>query len=96
VFVGEVTLRERDLTLQAGGNINYYFELFFAVVPIDVRQHVDPTLHQAIATSYRPHCKFRGWLFHLPNDVQPPRNALAQQLGNIGCSAVVANPEMHW
>jgi len=59
-------------------------------------KHLDPTLRQAIATSYRPHCKFRGWLFHLPNDVQPPGNALAQELRNIGCSAVVANAETDW
>jgi hypothetical protein len=58
--------------------------------------HVDPTLRQAIATSYRPHCKFGDWLFHLPNDVQPGSSALAQELRNIGCSAALANAETNW
>ena len=59
-------------------------------------KHVDPTLRQAIATSYRPDCKFGAWLFHLPNDVQPASSALARDLRNIGCSAVLANAETNW
>jgi hypothetical protein len=58
--------------------------------------HVDPTLRQAIATSYRPYCRFGVWLFHLPNDVQPASSALAQELRNIGCSAALANAETNW
>jgi len=52
--------------------------------------HVDPALREAIAGSYSPHCKFRNWLFHLPNRVQPDGSALTQELRKIGCAAPVS------
>jgi hypothetical protein len=57
--------------------------------------HLDPTLREAIASSYRVHCKFGSWLFHLPKDVQA-NSILAQKLRTIGCSALPANAETKW
>ena len=65
--------------------------------PVSFRgiSHVDPTLREAIAGSYRPHCKIGGWLFHLPKDVQAS-SVLAQKLRTIGCSALRDNAETNW
>jgi len=49
--------------------------------------HLDPTLREAIASSYRPYCRFGSWLFHLPNHGQPDGSSLAQELRKIGCAA---------
>ena len=58
--------------------------------------HIDPTLRRAIASSYRPHCKFQGFLFHLPTNVESANSALVQGLGNIGCVPVTQPGETHW
>src|SRR5262249_40798543 len=57
--------------------------------------HLDPTLREAIASSYRRHCKFGSWLFHLPEDVQAS-SVLEQKLRTIGCFALPPNAETNW
>src|SRR5262249_12048719 len=51
---------------------NEYDVVITSASPASFRgiSHVDPTLREAIAGSYRPHCKLGSWLFHLPKDVQ--------------------------
>ena len=60
--------------------------------------NVDPTL-QAIATSYRPHCKFRGWLFPLAERCSEPRKRLGTRIKLLGrcgqrCDELVDIAEM--
>jgi hypothetical protein len=58
--------------------------------------HIDPTLRSAISSSYQPHCKFQGFLFHLPTNVERANSALVEGLGNIGCVPVTQPGETHW
>src|SRR5262249_53134239 len=72
---------------------NEYDVVITSASPASFRgiSHVDPTLREAIAGSYWPHCKLGSWLFHLPKDVQAS-SVLAQKLRTIGCSALPAEP----
>ena len=57
---------------------------------------LDPGLRDTIAHSYRPYCTLPGLLFHLPRDVDPASNTLAQDLGRIGCLPVGPNDKLSW
>jgi hypothetical protein len=57
---------------------------------------IDPDLHDAIASSYSPHCIIEGWLLHLPIQSSPRRTDLAQALANIGCVPVSPSNLPKW
>jgi hypothetical protein len=51
---------------------------------------IAPDLRAAIHSSYEPHCRFLGRLFHLPKT--PNRaSALADRLDELGCQPVDCN-----
>jgi hypothetical protein len=58
--------------------------------------HISPSLRQAIAESYRPHCVLDGSLMHLPRRPRPESATLASDLNAIGCAPASGNDAARW
>jgi hypothetical protein len=57
---------------------------------------IDPDLHEAIASSYRPYCTIEGWLMHLPIKSDSRKDELMETLAGIGCKPVSPSGPLNW
>jgi hypothetical protein len=58
--------------------------------------HIQPSLRQAIVTSYQPSCTFGGWLVQLPRAPHAGSATLASGLSRIGCAPYNATHAQPW
>jgi hypothetical protein len=58
--------------------------------------HIHPALRSAIASAYRPHCRFPEWLVHLPVGEATAMSEKVRELERLGCDNEAVALGVEW